>query len=359
MPCSFVEPAGPGLLERDEEEGGGGLVRVLPVRVNANLKSLTVEELRGRKRGMHLAAFEYARKELGRELRRVLEGVGAGAAAQRLARDPFREMKLKEHVNDGGSEGLVRELGLVGEDGVVRFTLEGLVGGLERAVGAVHARHEGVSAREYAEDDEVYRGLVEEMMASVRGAVCGLRLYLEDPSKQLQDVMRLGLGALRRGYVNLRWKGMARRSGEERAAVARGLCLELGLMRGSLEEEDGDGYAPLHRAAADGAGARSLQCLVAAGADVNRAKNTGATPVWIAAQEGHAEAIEALARLGADVNRANNTGATPVYIAAQNGHAEAIEALARLNTNVKRAEENGATPVYIAAQNRARAALRC
>ena len=24
MPCSFVEPAGPGLLERDEEEGGGG-----------------------------------------------------------------------------------------------------------------------------------------------------------------------------------------------------------------------------------------------------------------------------------------------------------------------------------------------
>jgi hypothetical protein len=222
-------------------------------------------------------------------------------------------MKLKKHVNDGGSEELVRELGLVGEDGVVRFTLEGLVGGLERAVGAVHARHEGVSAREYAEDDEVYRGLVEEMMASVRGAVCGLRLYLEDPSQQLHHVMRLGLGALRRGYVNLRWKGMARRSGEERAAVARGLCLELGLMRGSLEEEDGDGYAPLHRAAADGAGARSLQCLVAAGADVDR----GA--VWIAAQNGHAEAIEALARLGADVNRATNDGVTPLRAAVHFG----------------------------------------
>ena len=95
--------------------------------------------------------------------------------------------------------------------------------------------------------------------------------------------------------------------------------MELGLMRGSLEEEDGDGYAPLDRAAADGAGARSLQCLVAAGADVNRATDNGCTPVWIAAANGHLEAIEALARLGADVNRAMNDGWTPLRAAVHFG----------------------------------------
>ena len=52
-------------------EGAGALLRVLPVRINANGKALTVEELDTMKKDMHLAAFRYAADELRRGLRRV------------------------------------------------------------------------------------------------------------------------------------------------------------------------------------------------------------------------------------------------------------------------------------------------
>jgi ankyrin repeat protein len=71
-----------------------------------------------------------------------------------------------------------------------------------------------------------------------------------------------------------------------------------------------------------------VRCLVPElGADVNKANNRGATPVWIAAQEGHEAVVRCLvAELGADVNQADNRGDTPVLIAAHQGH----EAIARL-----------------------------
>ena len=77
VPCSFVEPTGVRNLEeskaeavdsegktKDSETGkekksdAAGLLWLIHVRVNANLKSFTVEELKGRKKEMHLAAFQ-------------------------------------------------------------------------------------------------------------------------------------------------------------------------------------------------------------------------------------------------------------------------------------------------------------
>lgn len=53
VPCSFVQPMGDGVPEILPE----GVVTVVEVRVNANLKGDTVEELRGRKKHMHVTAF--------------------------------------------------------------------------------------------------------------------------------------------------------------------------------------------------------------------------------------------------------------------------------------------------------------
>ena len=44
-----------------------GVVEVIPVRVNMNLKTLTVEDLESQKRDMHLAAFKYQIQRLERE----------------------------------------------------------------------------------------------------------------------------------------------------------------------------------------------------------------------------------------------------------------------------------------------------
>ena len=95
VPCSYLEPAGRPWLELAPPAagGGGGLVRLLPVRVNANLKAATVEELRGRKQAMLLASFDYSLAETDRELERIAR---EGDAQQRLQADPFREFDLQE-----------------------------------------------------------------------------------------------------------------------------------------------------------------------------------------------------------------------------------------------------------------------
>jgi ankyrin repeat protein len=51
---------------------------------------------------------------------------------------------------------------------------------------------------------------------------------------------------------------------------------------------------------------------------------TGATPLYIASQNGHSDIVNILIRNGADINLARNTGATPLYIASQNGHSDVV-----------------------------------
>ena len=66
------------------------------------------------------------------------------------------------------------------------------------------------------------------------------------------------------------------------------------------------------------------------GADASTAKNDGATPVWIAAQNGHSATVWALVQeCSADASTAHKNGATPVWKAAQNGHTETVRALER------------------------------
>ena len=88
--------------------------------------------------------------------------------------------------------------------------------------------------------------------------------------------------------------------------------------------------------------------------------------MYIAAMYGHVECIDALARYGVDVNRAKQVrerrplvmgrsrasqgfradgcdakqnGATPTYIAAQEGHMECIDALVRHGADVNQAKQ--------------------
>jgi hypothetical protein len=128
-PCSLLEPDGPERLEAT----GEGVVTIVPVRMNLNVRALTVEELLGEKRRMHCAAFGYLVEEVRRELPRVAAAEGAEA---RLARD--RTWKY---------EG----------------TVQGLLDGVARQCEEVLERHQAVAAERYAAD-EVFRGLVVEML---------------------------------------------------------------------------------------------------------------------------------------------------------------------------------------------------
>jgi hypothetical protein len=55
VPYSFVQGDG---RQRTEVTEGGGVLTVISVRVNINLQTLTVEQLRGKKKSMHITAFK-------------------------------------------------------------------------------------------------------------------------------------------------------------------------------------------------------------------------------------------------------------------------------------------------------------
>jgi ankyrin repeat protein len=76
----------------------------------------------------------------------------------------------------------------------------------------------------------------------------------------------------------------------------------------------------------------------------------GCTPLYIAAQNGHAAVVSVLIAAGADVNKARASGGTPLYIAAQRGHAGVVDLLIAAGANVNATRKNG-TALNIALAN--------
>ena len=90
-------------------------------------------------------------------------------------------------------------------------------------------------------------------------------------------------------------------------------------------------------------------CWPSRASDVNQAENNGATPLFIASQEGHVDVVrQLLLREDADVNLAENNGATPLYIASQEGHVDVVRQLLAASADVNQASNSGATPLGIA-----------
>jgi len=101
-----------------------------------------------------------------------------------------------------------------------------------------------------------------------------------------------------------------------------------------------------------------VRALIESGADVNKAGDGDATPLYAAAQKGHEAVARALMELGADVNKATDNGVTPLYAAAQNGHKTVVRALIEAGADINKPWDNGATPLHAAAQEGHEAVVR-
>ena len=107
-------------------------------------------------------------------------------------------------------------------------------------------------------------------------------------------------------------------------AIHRG---ELEVIQQYIEENDADvnepmfdGDTPLYVAARYG-NHKVVKILLENGADLNKVVVAGSLPLAVAARLGHLEVVKLLLEKGAEVNKATaNYGATPLYLAAQNGH---------------------------------------
>ena len=113
-----------------------------------------------------------------------------------------------------------------------------------------------------------------------------------------------------------------------------------------------------------------VEKLIGAGASVDQPMQDGATPLFIAAQNGHVDATRQLLLGGADPKKefqswtplmiAEHKGHAavtallrnpPVYSSAQNGHGTVVEKLIGAGASVDQPMQDGATPLFIAAQN--------
>jgi ankyrin repeat protein len=60
--------------------------------------------------------------------------------------------------------------------------------------------------------------------------------------------------------------------------------------------------------------------------------------------------VRALIELGADINKANDDGATPLYIATEKGHEAVVRALIEADADVTTAYDDDETPLFTAAE---------
>ncbi len=71
-----------------------------------------------------------------------------------------------------------------------------------------------------------------------------------------------------------------------------------------------------------------VRALMVAGADLNKTKDDGVTPLILAAHQGHETVVRVLIELGADVNKATDNGWTPLSIvSAHYGKAAIVQIL--------------------------------
>jgi ankyrin repeat protein len=323
-PCSFVQrmQAGAGRVEVVD----GGLVTFVPVRVNLNLKTETVEALLEKKKSMHMTAFEFCVNELKQWLQ---DNAKAGNAEARLKRDKGSGWGEIDHTVDGFIEAQVNKVEVVLEN------------------------HRTRAAADYS-DDDVYRSLVAQSLEAASMAQSALQWWLRDESQNIDRIVHQSLLTCQRGFESfLRRRYALAASTEERRAAAVELCKARNLMSRDAGEVDGNGELPLQAIAARGASGEDVGLLVAAGADFRAmVDDEGLPPLYIASLNGHASVVKALLALGADFNQEEiySGDRTPLHAAVLNGHASVVEAFLTMGADVNQACD-GPTLLWIASRN--------
>ncbi|KAJ9459123.1 Tankyrase [Diplonema papillatum] len=117
-----------------------------------------------------------------------------------------------------------------------------------------------------------------------------------------------------------------------------------------VNEEDADGWSPLHIAAQEGATSIAA-FLLEHGALVNKPNALGWSPLHSASFAGHDATVTLLLNHGADINATDSTGRTSLHYACRKGHDSVVRILVKGKADVDKANAVDLTPLGIAACN--------
>ena len=323
-PCSLVEGQGHESIETTKD----GIVTKILVRMNNNVKTQTVEELRELKKTLHLNAFKYILNEISSDLL---------ALAQARYVNSRAEDDLSVTLQGKTADLAISELkDQILKDCQKRFE-----------------KHQEKGPDEFIQD-ETYRGLVRDMMETKAMAIAKLRLWLEDTSQLWKGVCEMDLRTAHRTLIRYLEQGIAE-AGEETALASYELCKMRNLITMSIDELNDLKEPVIVQASAEGADFGTLQLLVKAGADINATDAKSWTAVMKASFAGHTKTVEALLSFSqpnsAKLDNKNNNGETALLLAAQEGHYEIFQALIGKRASIDVLDNDCSTALMKASQN--------
>jgi hypothetical protein len=289
--------------------------------VNANLGAATVDQLREKKKEMHLASARLLADEVKQDVEQLAASV---------------ESIERKKCDASASE---------------ETALLGLFWKICEQCEAIVERHRNIPAVDYV-NDYSFRSLVSEILNMKSWAKEKWQLWLRDETKYLYQVLHTSLLECHRqwlSYLRKRLRDVGSDSDERPS-----LCIELlrskGLIKAAAygevnaEEED-----LIVAAGADGWSAEDVEALVMAGADVATADKNGRTGVWTAASCGNLSTLKALLNCGEHANTCCNESeinktlslskAPALYVAAGNGHLDCVMELIASNADVSKCTE--------------------
>jgi ankyrin repeat protein len=305
--CSFLQH----LPGREELvlPPGGGVVRIFHVLVSANSRAETVEELEGRRKRVVVQVLDTLHADV---CRAVDAAVKTADFKARLAEERFWAAKKDDFINSIKDESAARVA-------MYKVLPDG-------AYAAIEVLGEAVS-----------KGLALPLLANAK-----LRLWLEDPSLDLQDMGEVGASS----YLGLN-------AAQGRRLAKRRLLLQDSSAAGRIdgvghivvEDRLGRMGSPCTATAALALeDCRERRLVTGAGAAALERKDpyTHETPLIAQVQLGEYENVKRLLQAGADPNAATAGGERALLIAAKEGREDLVELLAgfKAEVNVRYAEKN-------------------
>ncbi len=297
-PCSLLEAGGEPILEVTSY----GIVNIIPVRMNNNVKTMTIEELRGQKKQMHISSFEFLLHEVKVELAKVAA-----------------ECAATEKSSSGGSLGLLQ------------WIIEGIVESCRETI----KKHKSIPDSEFIKD-ETFRMLVIEMLETKSQALSKVKLCSEALKQGGDDSTPIMIAA-------------------EKGNTSR--VVELIEQKGNVAAKNKSERTALHFAAEQG-NVDIINVLLNHGANVQDKDSLKRNPLHCAVIGGNLDAVNILLDRKASVNAQDKHLNTPLHLAAQNDFADVIKALAKSSADLNAEDIEGRSALNLASQQRCVLTLR-
>ena len=248
VPYSFVQGDG---RQRTEITDGGGVLTVISARVNINLKTETLEQLLGKKKSMHIAAFKSVIDETKQWLHAYAEE--GGLVQARAATD-------KEYGSTNYGDRKVD-----GSRGV--FDVSWFISETLKHMQTMKDADAKLPDDDYVNDLK-YKALVTRMLSSQEWAKQKLRLWLENQETDIHTVGVTPLKSAHRQWLSFlkqRQHAVAIAGSVERKTAAVKILQCKGLMvTHDASTEEADGEPLIYAAAADGWALDDLQVMTCA-----------------------------------------------------------------------------------------------